>query len=82
MKLTLLESSRTIRGGALRNEEVCSYDVGGLPAGEYARVAYFNGAWRVLRWNDERHGNWTGHYATPELALAALHAEIILPTIC
>ena len=82
MKLTLLESSQTIRGGALGSGEVCGYDVGGLPAGEKANVAYFNGAWRLLRWNDQWHGNWTGEYATPELALAALQQEIILPTIC
>ena len=53
-----------------------------LHAGENANVAYFNGAWRLLRWNDQWHGNWTGEYATPELALAALQQEIILPTIC
>ncbi len=35
--------------------------------------------WRILRWNDEWDGNWTGGYASPEAALDALRAELLAP---
>jgi hypothetical protein len=65
MKLTLLETSRTI------------YDVIGLPDGQHAKIACFNSLWRILRWNDEWHGNWTGNYSTPDGALEALREELL-----
>ncbi len=77
MKLTLLEGSRTIVIGVLGCGEICSYDVAGLPAGEHAKIAHFNHAWRFLRWNDEWHGNWTGNYSTPEAALDGLRGELL-----
>ena len=77
MRLTLVETGRTVREG--RSGEICGYDVGGLPAGEYAKVAYLNNAWRVLRWNDEWHGNWSGCYASAVAAVEALRDEIRIP---
>jgi len=52
-----------------------------MPAGEEARIAEFNHSWRILRWNETSHGNWTGRYASAEAALAALHDEINLMTV-
>ena len=77
MKLTLLEGSRTIVIGVLGCGEICSYDVAGLPAGEHAKIAHFNHAWRFLWWNDEWHGNWTGNYSTHEAALDGLRGELL-----
>ena len=55
----------------------CAYEVEGLPAGEYANIAYRDNAWRFLRWNDQWHGNWTGCYATYDAALAGLRDELL-----
>jgi hypothetical protein len=52
-----------------------------MPAGEEAWIAKFNHSWRILRWNETSHGNWTGRYASAEAALAALHDEINLMTV-
>lgn len=71
MRLTLLEGSRTIG-------DLCSYDVAGLPAGEHAKISYFSGSWRVLRWNGEWHGNWAGNHPTADAALDALRQELQL----
>ena len=68
MKLTLLEGPH-------------AYDVSGLPAGEHAKIACFNDAWRFLRWNDQWHGNWTGKYQTPQDALYALREELLSTTV-
>lgn len=59
--------------------EVCGYDVNGLPAGEHAKIAYLDNAWRVLRWNADWHGNWSGRYATAAAAIEALRDEILMP---
>jgi hypothetical protein len=77
MKLALLASSKTIKSGLGDGGDICAYDVGGLPPGEHAKIAFFNYAWRILRWNDEWHGNWTGNYPTAEIALVALREELL-----
>jgi hypothetical protein len=77
MRLRLIETSRAVRDA--RPAEVCGYDVDGLPAGEHAKIAYSNTAWRFLRWNDEWHGNWSGHFATAAAAIEALRDEILMP---
>ena len=77
MKLALLASSKTMKSGEPGDGDICGYDVGGLPSGEHAKIAFFNYAWRILRWNDEWHGNWTGNYPTAEVALAALREELL-----
>ena len=77
MRLTLLEASRTIKNGIGGDGDICGYDVVGLPAGEHAKVAYFNQAWRFLRWNDEWHGNWTGTYVSAEAAVDGLWEELM-----
>jgi hypothetical protein len=79
MRLTLIETSRAVRDE--RSDEVCGYDVSGLPAGEHAKIAYLYNEWRVLRWNDEWHGNWSGHYANPGAAIEALRDEILMPAL-
>ena len=76
MKLALLASSGTIENGELGDDNIREYDVGGLPPGEHAKIAFVNYAWRILRWNDEWHGNWTGNYPTAESALVALREEL------
>ena len=43
--------------------------------GEHARIAEFGHSWRILPWNEDSHGNWTGDYPTAEIALAALGFE-------
>jgi hypothetical protein len=77
MKLTLLERSRTIKPGVLGREEICGYNVSGLPEGDQAIVAHFNHGWRFLRWNEEWHGNWTGNYSTAAAALDGLRQELV-----
>jgi hypothetical protein len=77
MKLTLLEASWPVKNGVPGNGDICGYDVAGLPAGEHARIAYFNHAWRFLRWNDEWHGNWTGTYVSAEAAVEGLREELM-----
>jgi hypothetical protein len=77
MKLILLEGSRTITNGVPGSGEIRGYNVTGLPQGEHAIIAYFNHAWRFLRWNDEWHGNWTGWYATTDAALDGLREELL-----
>jgi hypothetical protein len=53
------------------------YQVSGLPAGEHALISEFPGhGWRILRWNEEWHGNWTGEYPTADAALEALREEM------
>lgn len=57
---------------------VSQYRITGLPPGENASIAEFPGhGWRILRWNDEWHGNWTGKFSTPEAALDALREELV-----
>jgi hypothetical protein len=65
-----------MKNGILGSGDIYGYDVRGLPAGQCAKIAYFNHAWRFLRWNDEWHGNWTGNFPTPEAALDALREEL------
>ena len=77
MKLTLLASTKEIKRGGVGDGDVCGYDVGGLPPGEHAKIAFVNYAWRILRWNDEWHGNWTGNYPTAESALVALREDLV-----
>ena len=77
MKLILLDPSRTIVNSELGSGDNCGYDVSGLPAGEHAQIAFFDHAWRYLRWNDEWHGNWTGQYPTPDAALDDLRDELL-----
>ena len=77
MRLTLLEATQTIKNGIIGSRDICGYDVSGLPTGERAKIAYFNHAWRILRWNDEWHGNWNGNYSTPDAALDALREELL-----
>jgi len=80
-KLTLHEAGRTMTNGVIGSGPVYVYRVGGMPAGEEARIAEFNHSWRILRWNETSHGNWTGRYASAEAALAALHDEISQMTV-
>jgi hypothetical protein len=80
MKLTLLDGPQTIKNGMLGSGEIYAYDVNGLPAGEHAKIACFDSAWRYLRWNDDWHGNWTGKYDSAEDALLGLREEVLLTT--
>jgi len=57
---------------------VQQYRISGLPPGENALIAEFpQHGWRILRWNDEWHGNWTGRYATVDAAVKALREELL-----
>ena len=59
---------------------ICSYEITGLPAGEHALIAEFpHQNWRVLRWNDEWHGNWSRSYPSAAAALDALGEQILIP---
>jgi hypothetical protein len=79
MRLMLQEADRTTTNGDIGSHHVCSYVVTGLPSPENAKIAYLDDAWRILRWNDAWHGNWSGHYETAEAALDALREEILKP---
>jgi len=53
------------------------FSISGLPAGERAVIAEFpSRGWRILRWNDDWHGNWNGSYPTFEAAIEALQLEV------
>ena len=53
------------------------YSISGLPPGEQALIAEFPiRGWRILRWNEQSHGNWTGSYSTADKALEALQEQI------
>jgi len=59
------------------DDQISHYLISGLPAGENAMVAEFpDRGWRILRWNDEWHGNWTGEYESAEAALEALRQQV------
>jgi hypothetical protein len=61
--------------------QVFQYSISGLPPGEHAFIAEFpHYGWRILRWNDQWHGNWTGNYPTADAALEALRQEILAAT--
>jgi hypothetical protein len=79
MRLMLQEAGRTITNGVIGSGHVYSYAVSGLPSNENAKIAYMNDAWRILRWNDAWHGNWSGKYETAQAALDALREEISTP---
>lgn len=62
------------------SEGIFQYQISGLPEGEHALIAQFPKlGWRILRWNDEWHGNWTGNYLTVAAALDALREETLVP---
>ena len=63
----------------MNKDGICAYEVNGLPAGEHAKIAYYDRAWHILRWNDAWHGNWAGSYPTADAALDGLREEIMLP---
>ena len=77
MRLTLHEAGRT-NTNIVGSADIYEFSVGGLPNGEHAKIALFGRSWRILRWTEEWHGNWTGEYASPEAALADLQEEISL----
>lgn len=78
MVLTMHEMSWFAEESQNGNGSISQYRVGGLPAGEQALIAEFpHRGWRILRWNDEWHGNWTGQHATADAALEALRQELL-----
>jgi hypothetical protein len=77
MRLMLQEAGPTNTNGTTGSGHVYSYAVSGLPSNENAKISYMNDAWRILRWNDAWHGNWSGKYETAEAALDALREEIL-----
>jgi hypothetical protein len=58
------------------------YAVGGLPDGQETLIANQGSRnrpdWKLLRTIESVHGNWSGKYATPVHALAALQREVEL----
>jgi hypothetical protein len=82
MKLTLHEVGRSILNGFLGRGPVYVYEVWGLPLREHAKIAFFKDCWQILRWNENGHGNWTGRFATPKEALAALRERIFVSPRC
>ena len=69
--LTKIAMARTGEGFGLQ------YCISGLPPGENAFIAEFSDhGWRILRWNDQWHGNWTGNYPTADDALKALREQL------
>ena len=75
MSLTL-DNDGQITRGIDAGGHAFQYSVSGLPPGENAQIALLDGCWRILRWNDEWHGNWSGEYPTAEAALAELQKDI------
>jgi len=71
--LTKHRMARLTNGSMYEQGCVHQYRISGLPPGEQALIAEFPDlGWRILRWNDDWHGNWSGGYLTADAALAAL----------
>ena len=77
MTLVKHEVAESSRSRVYGRDEVFQYQISGLPPGESALIAEFpQQGWRILRWNDEWHGNWTGSYPSPEAAIEALREQV------
>jgi hypothetical protein len=75
--LTKIPIARTADGFVFDTQRIFQYRISGLPPGENAFIAQFpDHGWRILRWNDQWHGNWTGNYPTADAALKALRDEL------
>jgi hypothetical protein len=75
--LTLRAIAHIGEGPGLRtNRRAFQYEVLGLPSGQQAWIADFDGGWRVLRVIEGNQGQWTEPYISKEEALNAL-AETI-----
>jgi hypothetical protein len=76
--LTKHEMAGSMKESLYGGGQVHQYSISGLPPGEHAIVAEFPPyGWRILRWNDEWHGNWTGAYVSADAAIAALREELL-----
>jgi len=78
---TLHEDARFRDGSVYAGGPIIGYRVGGMPNGTTARIANFGAPnrndWRIMRINsDNTQGDWTGHYASAEEALAALQQDL------
>jgi len=79
MALVKHEMARISQDHSLVAGRPFQYSVAGLPAGEYALIGEFpQQGWRILRWTDEWHGNWTGNYESADAALDALREQTLV----
>jgi hypothetical protein len=77
-KLGMVEDG-TFGDGAVINpatETTYRYRVTGLPQGEEASIANFEGGWQILRISHGKQGHWYDKHETADAALAALEAQI------
>ncbi len=78
MTLTMHVQRRVSNSFVYGKHRVFQYRVYGLPDGEHALIAEFHPrGWRILRWNDSWHGNWTGSFSSADEALEALRNELV-----
>jgi hypothetical protein len=77
--LTLRAIAHIGEGRDLRtNRRAFQYEVLGLPAGQQAWIADFDGGWRVLRVIEGEQGQWTEPYVSKEEALNTLAEAVDL----
>lgn len=78
MQLTIRAIGHSGEGpGLTTNRRPFQYEVDGLPEGQRATIAEFNGGrWRTLRTISGEQGDWEGDHATAEDALAALGLQL------
>jgi hypothetical protein len=75
--LTKIPVAKTADRFTFDTQRVFQYRISGLPSGENALIAEFpDYGWRILRWNEQWHGNWKGNYPTADAALKALREEV------
>jgi hypothetical protein len=82
-KFTLVlhgDAWQAVRRVYYEEREVIGYRVGGLPAGESARISELTEVgsedWRIMRIKDNVTAKWVGNYQGPEEAVAWLQGEV------
>jgi hypothetical protein len=77
--LTLHEEGWTLDGRIFGSGPVFMYGVGGMPAGEEAKIANFGAPhrneWRIRRIKGNEQSDWAGKYESAEVALAELQKQ-------
>jgi hypothetical protein len=79
-RLTLRAIAHIGKGPSLTEDRrVFQYEVLGLPPGQQAWIAFFQGeGWRILRVIDGKQGKWEGAYAQADEARGALETFVYL----
>lgn len=70
--LTLRATRHIWKGADMRSGRPYRFEVLGLPPGQHADIAHYNGGWRILHLVGDESRGWTEPFVSPEEALANL----------